>query len=215
MNILILTGSPRPNGNSNFLAERFAEGAKAAGHTVTHLDTAHLDVHPCIACEHCHNGSGTCTFHDGFTDIRVSTPAATTSSSPRRPPSSSPWPTPTPTPPRPPSCSSARSPPTKAGPMAASSSHPASGPPATPRTPLTPTRPTPSASLSNEKKNGERKTENGTRGKRATDEAKGCGAKPHREVQASKPPSFQTSGREAASFSVLWAPTAPSRSPDF
>ena len=70
MNILILTGSPRPNGNSNFLAERFAEGAKAAGHTVTHLDTAHLDVHPCIACEHCHNGSGTCTFHDGFTDIR-------------------------------------------------------------------------------------------------------------------------------------------------
>ena len=70
MNILILTGSPRPNGNSHLLAERFAEGAKAAGHTVTRLDTAHLDVHPCIACEHCHNGSGTCTFHDGFTDIR-------------------------------------------------------------------------------------------------------------------------------------------------
>ena len=73
MNILILTGSPRPNGNSHLLAERFAEGAKAAGHTVTRLDTAHLDVHPCIACEHCHNGSGTCTFHDGFTDIRRAT----------------------------------------------------------------------------------------------------------------------------------------------
>ena len=70
MNILILTGSPRPNGNSHLLAERFAEGAKAAGHTVTRLDTAHLDIHPCVACEHCHNGSGTCTFHDGFTDIR-------------------------------------------------------------------------------------------------------------------------------------------------
>lgn len=70
MNILILTGSPRPNGNSNFLAERFAEGAQAAGHTVTRLDAAHLDIHPCVACEHCHNGSSTCTFHDGFTDIR-------------------------------------------------------------------------------------------------------------------------------------------------
>ena len=68
MNILILTGSPRPNGNSN--AERFAEGAQAAGHTVTRLDAAHLDIHPCVACEHCHNGSGTCTFHDGFADVR-------------------------------------------------------------------------------------------------------------------------------------------------
>lgn len=70
MNILILTGSPRPNGNSNTLAERFAEGAKAAGHTVTRLDAAQLDIHPCVACEHCHNGSGTCVFHDGFAEIR-------------------------------------------------------------------------------------------------------------------------------------------------
>lgn len=70
MNILILTGSPRPHGNSNTLADRFAAGAEAAGHTVVRLDAAQAGVHPCVACEHCHNGEGVCVFHDGFDAIR-------------------------------------------------------------------------------------------------------------------------------------------------
>lgn len=34
MKVVVLTGSPRKNGNTNTLAARFIEGAKAAGHEV-------------------------------------------------------------------------------------------------------------------------------------------------------------------------------------
>ena len=53
MKILVLTGSPRKNGNSNTLAERFINGAKEAGHEVTRFDAASSKVHPCIACNKC------------------------------------------------------------------------------------------------------------------------------------------------------------------
>ena len=53
MKILVLTGSPRKNGNSNHLASRFIEGAQEAGHSVTRFDAAQSEVHPCIACNSC------------------------------------------------------------------------------------------------------------------------------------------------------------------
>ena len=40
MKILVLTGSPRPNGNSNTLADNFIKGAEAAGHKVFRFDAA-------------------------------------------------------------------------------------------------------------------------------------------------------------------------------
>ena len=40
MKITILTGSPRENGNSAYLAEQFAKGAREAGHDVFIFDCA-------------------------------------------------------------------------------------------------------------------------------------------------------------------------------
>lgn len=69
MKILVLTGSPRKNGNSNHLASRFIEGAQEAGHSVTRFDAAQSDVHPCIACNSC-GMDGPCVFQDDFGIVR-------------------------------------------------------------------------------------------------------------------------------------------------
>ncbi|MDO5113892.1 MAG: flavodoxin family protein [Planctomycetia bacterium] len=69
MKVLIITGSPRKNGNSNVLAERFAQGAKEAGHEVVRFDAAMKKVHPCMACERCAS-EGKCAFEDDFEFVR-------------------------------------------------------------------------------------------------------------------------------------------------
>ncbi|MDO4576129.1 MAG: flavodoxin family protein [Planctomycetia bacterium] len=69
MKILVLTGSPRPNGNSNTLAEHFIRGAKEAGHTVVRFDAALRTVHPCDGCNTC-GMNGPCVFQDDFAFVR-------------------------------------------------------------------------------------------------------------------------------------------------
>ena len=69
MKILVLTGSPRKNGNSNTLADFFIRGAEEAGHEVIRFDAASSDVHPCIACNSC-GMNGPCVFHDDFETVR-------------------------------------------------------------------------------------------------------------------------------------------------
>ena len=69
MKILILTGSPRKNGNSNTLADEFAKGAKEAGHEVVRFDAAFKKVHPCIACNRC-GMDGPCIHKDDFEFVR-------------------------------------------------------------------------------------------------------------------------------------------------
>ena len=69
MKILVLTGSPRKNGNSNHLASRFIEGAQETGHSVTRFDAAQSEVHPCIACNSC-GMDGPCIFQDDFETVR-------------------------------------------------------------------------------------------------------------------------------------------------
>lgn len=69
MDILILTGSPRKDGNSNFLAEEFMRGAQEAGHRTFRFDAAEADVHPCIACNSC-GMDGPCVFKDDFETVR-------------------------------------------------------------------------------------------------------------------------------------------------
>ena len=69
MRILVLTGSPRKNGNSNELASRFIEGAMEAGHEVFRFDAAESNVHPCIACNSC-GMDGPCVFNDDFEKAR-------------------------------------------------------------------------------------------------------------------------------------------------
>ena len=54
MKIVVLTGSPRRNGNTNYLAGQFIKGAEDAGHEVYRFDCAQHKVSPCIACNSWH-----------------------------------------------------------------------------------------------------------------------------------------------------------------
>ena len=69
MKILVITGSPRKNGNSNTLVEHFIKGAQEKGHLVKRFDSAAKKVHPCIACDKCAQ-SGTCVFDDDFNFVK-------------------------------------------------------------------------------------------------------------------------------------------------
>ena len=75
MNVVILTGSPRKDGNTNTLAARFAEGAKAAGHAVFRFDAAEAKVAPCRACNAC-GMNGPCVIKDDFEGLREKLVAA-------------------------------------------------------------------------------------------------------------------------------------------
>lgn len=69
MKILVLTGSPRKNGNSNMLADNFIKGAAEKGHEIVRFDAAEKNVHPCIACNSC-GMDGPCVFDDDFNFVR-------------------------------------------------------------------------------------------------------------------------------------------------
>lgn len=69
MKILVLTGSPRRNGNSNTLATHFIRGAEEAGHTVVRYDAGLDEVSPCMACNAC-GMNGDCVIDDGFDTVR-------------------------------------------------------------------------------------------------------------------------------------------------
>lgn len=63
MKIVALTGSPQKNGSSNLLAEQFIKGAKESGHSVSIIDAAEANVHPCTGCVRCGYG-GPCAQKD-------------------------------------------------------------------------------------------------------------------------------------------------------
>ena len=70
MKILVITGSPRKNGNSNTLADNFIKGAEEAGHSVVRFDAAFKNVHPCVACNKC-GMNGECVFKDDFEFVKA------------------------------------------------------------------------------------------------------------------------------------------------
>lgn len=61
--ILILKGSPREKGNSSLLADKTAEGARAAGAEVETYSLHRMDIHPCDACDTCQE-TGVCVLKD-------------------------------------------------------------------------------------------------------------------------------------------------------
>lgn len=68
MKIVILTGSPRKKGNSNYFAEQFAKGANNVGHEVFVFDCVKQKVGGCLACDFC-GMNGPCSQKDDFTNI--------------------------------------------------------------------------------------------------------------------------------------------------
>ncbi len=51
------------------LAAEFVKGAREAGHTVTDMDAAHMDIHPCLGCDCC-GMDGPCVQRDEAARIR-------------------------------------------------------------------------------------------------------------------------------------------------
>jgi len=70
MNILVLNGSPRPNGNTKAMVEAFAEGARENGNTVNIVDVCKLHIAGCLACEYCHTQEkGVCVQKDDMQQV--------------------------------------------------------------------------------------------------------------------------------------------------
>lgn len=70
MNILVLQGSARKKGHTVMLAQAFAEGAQEAGHDVTVMNVADMDIHGCTGCEWCHTqGDGSCVQQDDMQQV--------------------------------------------------------------------------------------------------------------------------------------------------
>ncbi len=67
--IVVITGSPRKNGNSFAMTGAFIQAAEAKGHTVTRFDAAFKKVGGCHACETCFSTGKACTFDDDFNEI--------------------------------------------------------------------------------------------------------------------------------------------------
>ena len=59
--VLILSTSPRQGGNSDALAASFAEGARSAGHTVSHCSLRDKSLHFCLGCLSCQETPGCVT----------------------------------------------------------------------------------------------------------------------------------------------------------
>ena len=69
MRITILNGSPHKNGTTAHLLEKFIGGANDAGHETVCFDTAFMNIHPCMACDHCGCGDNECAFKDDMLKI--------------------------------------------------------------------------------------------------------------------------------------------------
>lgn len=70
MNILVLNGSPRPNGNTAAMVSAFSEGATENGHQVTVVNVCQKKIAGCLACEYCHTkGNGKCIQKDDMQEV--------------------------------------------------------------------------------------------------------------------------------------------------
>ena len=67
--IVVITGSPRKNGNSFAMTAAFIDAAQAKGHTVTRFDAAMSNIGGCRACETCYKTGKACSFEDDFETI--------------------------------------------------------------------------------------------------------------------------------------------------
>ena len=70
MKILVLNGSPRPNGNTAGMVKTFHQTAEEYGHQVKMFNVCKMNIKGCLACEYCHGkGHGQCVQKDDMQEI--------------------------------------------------------------------------------------------------------------------------------------------------
>ena len=69
--VLILEGSPRPNGNSCILSNEFARGAEEAGCNVEKIQLSRKKLSGCLGCNACYRNGGACVQKDDMEEIRA------------------------------------------------------------------------------------------------------------------------------------------------
>ena len=67
MKIVVINSSPHSEeqSTSRYLAQKFIDGAKSAGHEIFIFDAANEETHPCKGCDHC-GMDGDCIFNDAI-----------------------------------------------------------------------------------------------------------------------------------------------------
>ena len=70
MNILVLNGSPHPQGETANMVSAFKKAAEKAGHEVRVIEVCRMNIRGCLACEFCHGkGQGACAQKDDMQEI--------------------------------------------------------------------------------------------------------------------------------------------------
>lgn len=69
MKVIILSSSPRRNGNSEILCKQFAQGAAEAGHEVEMVNLNDYHIGFCRACEYCRQHDHVCVLKDDANQI--------------------------------------------------------------------------------------------------------------------------------------------------
>lgn len=70
MNVLILNGSPHPQGNTKAMIDAFVKGAAENGNDITVFDVCKKHIAGCRGCEYCHTkGNGACVQKDDMQEL--------------------------------------------------------------------------------------------------------------------------------------------------
>ena len=69
--VLVLTSSPRKNGNTSKMADAFTRGAEQAGHEVFRFDAAFHNIGGCTACDTCWSTGEACSISKDFNKLAV------------------------------------------------------------------------------------------------------------------------------------------------
>ena len=67
-NVVVVTSSPRKDGNSEILAKSFARGASDSGHNVKFVAVRDIDLKFCSGCMYCQS-HGACVLKDGMNSL--------------------------------------------------------------------------------------------------------------------------------------------------
>ena len=71
MKIVVLNGSPRKGGNTEIMAQAFAEAARKNQNEVSVLDVASMNICGCLGCKYCWAHKGECVQKDDMGKVFV------------------------------------------------------------------------------------------------------------------------------------------------